>query len=154
MLVGLLDPGERGQPGARTFVPMNAIEAVTLHGYGPDEPTESAPGMLQFRRSIAEWQGKLSAAFGCEIAVTGDFQTGDLAALEALRRTLAPIASDFAAEPAAKEAFSERVKEIELGVAPEASVELVSGKLRVLTTAKIPDRMRPEDLKRAIESKL
>ena len=50
----LLDPSTDRAPSAdRIYVPYAELQAITDHGYGPNEPVETAPTPLQFRRNKA-----------------------------------------------------------------------------------------------------
>jgi len=154
VVLGLLGEGERMPPSECSHVPVEAIEAVTVHGFGKEEPVEDAPSMFQFRRTMAEWQKTLESEFGAPIGIIGDWPAEDLGPLETLRRSLASLLHGLAAQPDFRNSFAGSVRQIELAVASKPSVDLVAGSLRVVTTAPVANRMCSNELKDAIEAML
>ena len=71
--------------GDLVHIPFVEIQALTDHGFAPDEPVETAPTPLQFRGNLADWGAELRAGFGVAIAVESDMEPAHLAALDALR---------------------------------------------------------------------
>jgi hypothetical protein len=149
-LKGLSTPAP---PSEFSYIPVAGIEAITLHGFGAGEPVETVPTLLQFRRSIGEWQEALQKEFGTPIQIAGDWKPEDLGALDALRQNLRDLALSWVAEPA-RTAVVDRVRQIELAVGPKSEVSLDAGCLRIVTTRWIADRSRPQELKAAIEGLL
>jgi hypothetical protein len=153
VVLGLKGLSSPAPPAEFSYVPVSGIEAITLHGFGAGEPVETVPGLLSFRRSIGEWQEALKKEFGTPILVAGEWKPEDLGALEALRQNLSDLAISWVAEPA-RTAVVDRIRQIELTVGAKAEVSLNAGRLRIVTTRQIADRLRPGELKSAIEDLL
>lgn len=137
-----------------SYIPAAAVEAITVHGYGRDQPVETAPAPLQYRRDLEAWELVLRDAFASPIAVSSAFDSESLAALDSLRVRLAAQFDVLAAGPQAHKAVAAGVRAIQLRTGPAPSVTLSNGTLVVTTTRIVADRMLPDRLRSAIEAVL
>ena len=151
----LLDPSSDRAPSAdRIYVPFSEIQAITDHGYGPNEPVETAPTPLQFRRNLAEWEAELRSGFGVTIAVESSGEPSHLAALDALRVRLSEETAGLSRDREAYKSFARGIQKIELTVADEPSIRLEQGTLRVATCLNVARRMRNQQIRITLESLL
>ena len=135
----------------RVHIPFVEIQAVTDHGFGPDEPVETAPTQLQFRRNLADWEAELRAGFHVSVAVESDKEPAHLAALDSLRAHCVEVTTGVARDREAYKAFARAVQSIRLSVADVPSVNLSGGTLNVATCLAIVNRMRTQQIRAALE---
>jgi hypothetical protein len=151
----LLDPSTERVPSKdRIYIPCSEVQAITDHGVGPDEPVETAPTLLEFRRHLADWEAELRLGFLVPIAVESDLDQANLGALEALLGRLRELTAALALDREAYKSFARAVQKIELGVAGEPSLTLVTGALRATTCLDVARRMRTAEISQAIEALL
>ena len=151
----LLDPSADGAPSIdRIYVPYGEIQAITDHGYGPNEPVEVAPTPLQFRRNLADWEAELRSGFGAAILVESASEPAQLAALDALRARLSEETSTLSRDREAYKSFARGIQKIELSVADEPTITLDAGVLRAATCLNVARRMRAQQIRIALEALL
>ena len=140
--------------GDRIYVPFTEIQAITDHGFGPNEPVETAPTPLQFRRNLADWEAELRADFGVPITVESEMDPPHLGALDGLRVRVAEVTTAVARDREAYKAFARAVRNIRLSVAETPSLTLTNGTLHITTSRSIVDRMLTGQIRAALESLL
>jgi len=147
----LLNPPASGD---RVHIPVAEIQAITDHGFGPDEPVEIAPTALQFRRNLAEWESELRFGFGVEITVENDPDPQNLAALDAFRARLREATAALASDREAYKSFARAVQKVVLEVGEDPSVRISKGTLTATTCLPVTRRMRVREIRAALEALL